>query len=88
MARTRKIEASYPAGPATQNELEQLRFAEVADSAYRALVAKNQLGVISANSELEYMLRQNPAVASELDAAKEAAMADEVAGKNSYRFPG
>ena len=83
-----KTQQSYLVGAATRSELENLSAcSEVSFLADRALRSTNQLGVISANHELEVVLRLVPAVAEELDAALAQALADEVAGKSSYRFP-
>ena len=82
-----KAEQLYPLGAATQFATEQLQFAECSHSARRVLAARNQLGTLMAHPELEFILRQDPAVAAELDAAKQAAIADERANRPSYRFP-
>ena len=79
---------AYPCSIEVKLELEQLTFSpRVGDAASRALRAQNQLGVIHANSDLVNALRQNAEVARELNEAEAEAMADERAGKASYRFP-
>lgn len=78
----------FPAGPQTQYELDQLSmFSDVSKIAQRTIEARNQLGIIFANGQLEYTLRLVPNVSIELDEAQQIALAAEAAGQPSYRFP-